>query len=372
MKRWLFGTTFFIIAFAALHFYVLKQSAVLPATEVVKLSSIEHHVVISGQIVPERIIQIKSMISGTVSQIYTKEGEPVKAGQTLVDILPTATPNALAEATANVQQTLAALYKAKRDYIRYHKLFEQRTVAASDLDTARETLDTAKSQYQLAVEKASILKTGATTIKDTLIKSTVTSPIDGMVLQRNIDLGDVVVPLTESQPGTPLFFIANLNHLVFRGMVSQQDMNFLRPGLDAAIELAAIQGRLFKGKLERISPKSIQGDSDANVSQSVFHLDATFKNGFIIEVGDFQLPINLANHVGYQATATFITDRVNQVPALSERAIIFDDNEKPYVWLNAKKPEKRYVTLGLSDGTFVEIKSGLSVGQMVLLDQVSD
>lgn len=362
-------TSCVLLVLGLLHFVATSNSNELETVEV-KIGSIEQTVIAVGQIIPEHVIQVKSTTSGTVANILAHEGDVVKAGDTLLTIKPNPTPEDLTETITLMEQNRAVLRNASQHLARQATLLHAGAIAVQDYDDSKKDFEVAKWQLKQAEEKYHLLSTGEANLKGNSIHGVVYSPADGYVIQKNVNIGDAIVPLTQSQSGTPLFYIADMQNLIFQGEISQLDIGKIQQNMPATIEIAALPNIKIQTQIAHIAFNAeAENFIDQNSSQYIFHRLSTYKYGFKIDTTHLSLPNNIKLRAGCQATATIVVGRVVNALLLPEKVINFSDDEKSYVWIIEKhKPIKHFIATGISDGMNAEILSGLTVGQKVLIN----
>lgn len=365
----LFCTSCVLLVLGLLHFIAISNSKE-PETVTVKIGSIEQTAIAVGQIIPEHVVQVKSTTSGTVANILVHEGDIVKTGDVLLTIKPNPTPEDLTQAITNMEQNRAVAQNAAKHLDRESTLFKYGAVSAQDYDDSKKDSAVAKWQLRQAEEKYHLLAKGEASINGNTIHGVVYSPANGYIIQKNVDIGDAIVPLTQSQAGTPLFYIADMQDLVFQGEISQLDIGKIEQNMPATIEIAALPDIKIPTQIAHIAFNAeAENFVDQNSSQYIFHRLSTYKYGFKINTASLSLPNNIKLRAGCQATATIIVGHANNVLVLPEKVINFSDDGKYYVWLLQKnKPIKVFITTGISDGMDVEILTGLNIGQKVLLN----
>jgi HlyD family secretion protein len=300
----------------------------------------------TGQIVPEEEISVKSQISGIVKKCFVKVGDSVRAGQPLVTIIPDPTPLELTEGERNVELAQVAHNKARADYERDQRVFEAGLSAREELDASKEAFEQTRIQLVLSRERLELLREGKITKPKGGVDSIIRAPASGTILERLVDPGDPVVPLTTFQAGTSMMTIANMELLIFKGTVDEIDVGKLVEGLPVRIEIGALPSANVTGSLRMIAPKAKEDEGS-----TLFDVEVE-----IAERGDAVL------RAGYSANANIIIQEKNEVLILPERLLIFED-DKTFVEIAAvdpeAEPERREVQIGLSDGINVEIVEGL-------------
>lgn len=330
----------------------------------IKKGTVKEKIIAVGSIVPQHTISVKSNISGIVGQLFHEEGEYVEQGALLMQVLPSPTPQSIAEAHANVKEQAAVVAQAESHRQRLEQLLKLSLETPDNYAVAVKDVAMNKARLEMAEQKLALLQNGETKIAGKNIKTMIQSPISGYILQRNVDLGDPVVPLTDSQAGTVLFVIANMEDLIFKGLVNEVDVAKISSGMIANIKVAAIPDANITGTLRKV-------DLQANNTNAATTTTTTspFNVGFNIELNHLTLPKDIKLRSGYSATAEITVKQVDNVLVIPERVLIFKE-DKVFVNLqpkkNEKKPEEKEVVLGLSDGIHAEVKSGLDEGANVL------
>jgi HlyD family secretion protein len=376
-KKWIISGVVVVIVVVGLGL-LMHKPAVPPQTVKIELGQIQQTVIITGQIVPQHAVQVKSQISGTVSKVLVEEGQLVKKGQQLVMIDPNPTPSDYAAQVSSVASAQAQYDQLKRLYQRNQTLLQQHAIAEEVFDESKSNYLVSQTNLELAKQQLALMIQGEAHIGGEVIQNRITSPIDGYVLQRNVDVGDSIVPVTPYQAGTPLFTLANMSDLYFKGDVNQVDVGQLHPGMSASIEVAALPDLTLTGKIERVALLSDQTASATAIasgsSTSLFPSQSDVQNGFEILISGFTVPADQLLRAGYQANATVITQQLNNVLLVPQQALHFESG-KPYVMLlnTPGKPAVRQdITLGANDVQNAQVLSGLKAGDVVIVGGESD
>ncbi|MFB0515251.1 MAG: efflux RND transporter periplasmic adaptor subunit, partial [Candidatus Neomarinimicrobiota bacterium] len=203
-----------------------------------------------------------------------------------------------------------------------------------------------------AEEQLDLLKQGKVIMDDEVIDSVVTSPIDGYILERRVNIGDPVDALGSRTGGTVLCILADMDTLVFRGTVDEIDVGHLKEGMEARIQVGALPECLLTGTLDEISLKAQQRN-----------------NATVFEVRlSFERPEDVVLRAGYSATANILVQNKDNVLLLPERVI---ERRKAEAFVRILKEsagsgETIQIETGLSNGLMTEIVSGLDEGDRVL------
>jgi HlyD family secretion protein len=346
---------FVLLVIAAIIFFKAKNSANTKDNDI-KLVKVQRGDIIEkalaiGRIEPEKEVAVKSKISGIVKRIYAEVGDEVKAGEPLLEINPDPTPLEFAEAKRNVEIASVNLDNARNEYERVKKLLKEDVVSQKEFDSAENSFKELELRLNLAQERLALIDKGKTKIADRQIDTIIKSPVDGMILERRIQEGDSVVPLTSYQAGTELIILADMNSLIFKGTVDEIDVGKLREGMTAELKIGAIPDQKIFGKLTKISPK-------ARMQENATLFDVEIE---IIQKGEKVI------RAGYSANADLVINKSANTLFLPERLVEFKEG-KAFIEVKNEKSEivKKEVKVGLSDGINIEILEGLKEGEEVV------
>ncbi len=304
-----------------------------------------------GRIEPKKEIAVKSKISGIVKTVFVEVGDEVKIGEPLLEIKPDPTPLEFAEAKRNVEMARVNLEQAENEYNRSKQLLNENLVSQQEFDSAENEYKQLQLRVKIALERLALIEEGKTKIADRQVDTVIKCPVEGTILERKINEGDPVVPLTSYQAGTELLLLADMNSLIFKGTVDEIDVGKLEEGMTAELKIGAIPDEKILGTLMRISPKAKQQE---NATLFDVEIEITQRGKKIIRAG-------------YSANAELVINKAENTLFIPERLVEFNE-EKTYVEVMGDNGEiiKREVELGLSDGINVEIKKGLAEGEEVV------
>lgn len=304
-----------------------------------------------GRVEPKKQIAVKSQISGLVRRAYVEVGEVVKAGDPLFEIMPDPTPLEFAEAKRNAELARVIMEKSQSDYERQKQLRDSKLISERDFEDSENDFRQAKLRLNVADERLALIEKGRTKIADRQIDTVIKAPVDGTVLERHVNEGDPVVPLTSYQEGTELLLMAEMGNLIFKGTVDEIDVGKLTEGMAAELQVGAIPDEKIMGRLSKISPKAKQKE---NATLFDVEIEITGKGEKIIRAG-------------YSANANLVIQKAENVLFIPERLVEFN-KDKTFVEIQTAPGviEKKEVKLGLSDGLNVEVKEGLAQGADVV------
>lgn len=280
-------------------------------TEAVDRGPIDVVVTATGAVNPVTTVTVGSYVSGPILAIYADFNSPVTTGQLVARIDPRPyevkvlqTEAQLANAKAKVDKSRADLALKQLGFERNQKLRARNLTAENDLDTARS--DYAQARAQLALDQSSVKQMEAELAEArlTLGYTNITSPVDGVVVSRSVDVGQTVAASFQTPE---LFKIAqDLTKMQVKANVSESDIGGVHEGQTATFSVDAYPGRTFEGKVVQVrnSPVTVQNVVTYDV---------------IIEVAN----PDLALKPGMTATVTISTDHRDDVVRVPLRALRF-------------------------------------------------
>jgi HlyD family secretion protein len=304
-----------------------------------------------GQIVPKQEIIVKSKISGIVKKVYVDVGDIVKPGDNLIDIKPDPTPMEYAEAKRNVELADVDLETSRNDYQRSKELYEKGIMSPQEYDTKLKDFRETQLKLKIAEEKLALIDKGRTKIAERDIDSMIKSQIYGTVLERKVNEGDPIVPLTSYQAGTELLSMADMDNLLFKGTVDEIDVGKIKEGMKVNIKIGAIPDKSVLATLLKISPKARKQEN-----ATLFDVE--------IKIDDIAA---VTIRAGYSANAEIIIRKKENVLIIPERLLEFKDGKASVeVHEGPEKITRKEVKTGLSDGIMIEIESGLKQGDKLV------
>lgn len=350
-------TIIILIGSPATYFYMTQANSkeVAPTRSVVQVEtgSIIEKALAVGTIEPEFQVDVKSKVSGVVKRIYAEPGTYVKQGDPLIEVQPDPTPLELAEAKRNLELTEITVNNLSTNLERQAQLKSRGMISNNEFEEAERAYNDALVRLQMNRERLELLESGKVTIGGIEIESMIKAPISGYVLEKMVNIGDPVVPLTSYQAGTVLMTMADMGTLVFKGNVDEIDVGKMREGMEVELKIGALPGTIVKGELTKISLKATRVDN-----ATVFPVEVS-----ITDAGGVTL------RAGYSANADVIVKRLEDILVIPERLITFRDG-KSFVEIltdeSTGSSTEREIQTGSGDAIIVEVKEGLQQGDKVL------
>lgn len=333
-----------------------KEKPVVYVTEQPFVTDIIKKTVATGSVVPREEIEIKPKVSGIVEQIYVEPGNSVKKGDVIakVRIIPDLVN--LNNAEARLERAQIAYDDAKLNYDRQEKLKSGGVISASDFQTAEINFRNARQELSAAEANLDLVREGATKRSGATTNTLITSTINGMVLDVPVKVGSSVIEANNFNPGTTIASIADVGDMIFEGKVDETEVGKIRPGMPLLLMVGAIENDTFDATLKYIAPKGV------------------LENGAVqFEIkADVDLKRDQFIRAGYSANADIVLQRADQVMAINESLLQFeDDSTFVEVEVEPQKYEKRMIRTGLSDGIKIEVISGLSKEDKIKVPQPS-
>ena len=328
-----------------------SRSAITYETEQLKYKTIEDKIVATGSVVPEDEVNIVPQISGIIQEIFVDEGDQVKAGDLLAKIKVIPNEQTLNSAEGRVKTTQIILQNSEKEYNRNKKLFEKGIISEQDFNSVelrynqdKQSLENAKSDLQI-IRLGSI---GGSALTNTNVRST----ISGTILQVPVKEGDQAIEANTFNPGTTIATVADLNKMIFEGRVDEGEVSKLKTGLPLKIEIGAIEDKVYDAKLTLIAPKGIE------VAGAI---------QFQIE-GEVYLDDEYIIRAGYSANATIVTQTKENVLAIDEYLLQFDNKTKEAfveIEIADQNFERRQIEVGISDGVYAEVLYGVTINDKI-------
>ena len=220
----------------------------------------------TGALSAVRTVQVGTQVSGQVSAILVDFNDKVRKGQLLATIDPTLQRQAVEDAQAGLERANAQLRLAQEEYDRNNTLFQQKIITAAEYGTVNANLAVAKSN----VKSASVALQRA---RQNLAYTNIHSPIDGVIVERNVDVGQTVAA---SLSAPQLFLIANdLSQMQILASVDESDIGSIEEGQDVRFTVQSYANRQFTGKVAQVRLQSTTTDNVVSYTAVVSVPNAT-------------------------------------------------------------------------------------------------
>ena len=345
-------------------------------------------VVATGKVTPITKVEVKSKASGIVKKLLVDAGDKVRKGQLLAQLDKEEIEAQVEQSRAGAQAAEASLTSAEADYERakvdaegpdvplLKRAYERAIGMAKEGVVSTSALEDAQKNYELALNKQNVSKAQATVLKAKIAQSQgqlaqdranlkqleeqlsytdIESPIDGVVLSRDVEMGDAVSSiLVLGSSATLVMTLGDTSSVYVKGKVDESDIGKVYLGQPARIKVESFKDKTFNGGVTKISPMGVEKDN----------------------VTTFEVRVSINNPGGelkaeMTANAEIILEEHKNVLQIPEGAIIYDKDKKASVEVpdaSAKDGKKKMaVNIGISNGAKTELLSGLKEGDQVVL-----
>jgi len=365
LPRWLLIAAALVIATTI---YMTSGRAAPPhyATVRVTRGAVAPSVSATGTINPVTTVQVGSYVSGPIQAIYADFNSPVKKGQLIATIDPRPFQMKVDQAKATLANAQAQLRKDQADaeykkitWQRQDQLYKAQVVSADASDSAR--VASRESDAQVALDQANIAQqqSALSEAQVNLDYTNIVSPVDGVVVSRNVDVGQTVAASFQTPT---LFLIAkDLTQMQVDTNVSESDIGGIKPGQPATFTVDAFVGRQFQGVVSQVrqAPITVQNVVTYDVVIGVPNSELLLKPGMTASVMLQTARRDDALRVPLQAL--HFTPGAGAAPASSQPAVWVDDDGAL---------RQVAVRTGISDAENVEITTGdLREGESVAVGQ---
>ena len=345
-------------------------------------------VVATGKVTPITKVEVKSKASGIVKKLLVEYGDKVKKGQLLAQLDKEEIQAQVDQSRAAMEASLANLTSSEADYERakvdaegpdvplLKRAYDRATGMAREGVVSTSALEDAQKNYELALNKQNVSKAQVTVLRariaqakaqlardranlkqleEQLSYTDIESPIDGIVLSRDVEIGDAVSSILVLGSGATLVMtLGDTSEVYVKGKVDESDIGKVYLGQPARIKVESFKDKTFNGKVTKISPMGVEKDN----------------------VTTFEVRVSINNPGGelkaeMTANAEIILEEHKNVLQIPEGSLIYDKEKKASVEIpdpSAKDGKKKLaVNIGISNGAKTEVLSGLKEGDQVVL-----
>ncbi|PYI79377.1 MAG: efflux RND transporter periplasmic adaptor subunit [Verrucomicrobia bacterium] len=341
-------------------------------TATVMRGPITQAVTATGTLNPVVSVQVGSQVSGNIQKLFVDFNSKVKAGDVVAQIDPALFKATVTQAEGDLASVQAALELAKLNATRTQALVAKQNSSQQDLDQAMANLHQAEANVKIkqgALDKA----------KADLDHCTITSPVDGEVISRSVDVGQTVAA---SLQAPVIFMIANdLTKMQIDSNVAEADVGVVAVGQAVDFTVDAFPARTFHGKVVQVrnAPITVQNVVTYDTVISVSNPDLKLKPGMTANVSvmiahrDDVLQIKNAalRYRPADAAATPQQVKVNSAPNVRPPAGRERRSERTVYVLSGDRPKPVQIKTGISDGAVTEVLEGLSEGDQVVTAELT-
>lgn len=391
-KRWIYGSIglVLVLLIAGGVIVAARGGTKIDPTKLQKVEKgdLAKSVVATGKVTPITKVEVKSKASGIVKKLLVDYGDKVKKGQLLAQLDKVEIQAQVEQSRAAVEAAEASLNSSEADYERakvdaegpdvplLKRAYERAIGMAKEGVVSTSALEDAQKNYELALNKQNVSKAQVTVLKAKIAQShgqlgkdranlkqleeqlsytDIESPIDGIVLSRDVEMGDAVSSiLVLGSSATLVMTLGDTSQVYVKGKVDESDIGRVYLGQPARIKVESFKDKTFNGVVTKISPMGVEKDN----------------------VTTFEVRVSINNPGGelraeMTANAEIILEEHKSVLQIPEGAIIYDKDKKASVEVpdsSAKEGKKKIaVNIGISNGAKTELLSGLKEGDQVVL-----
>ncbi len=336
-----------------------------------------------GAVDPVTKVDVKSTVSGKIVGLRVREGAVVKAGEMLAEVEPDVNQaQTLSDVKGSLSQARVSFKNSERDFTQQASLFKEGLIseqayraAKTTRDLAEENFKSAETRYQIVEDRGIPISGNATSQR-----ARVTSPMDGVVIKKGVELGDTITSGVSSfNAGTVVFTVADLKSLIIRVNLNEVDIAKVQVGLPVRVTLDAYPQKTFTGKVRFVAPaaKLAEKIKVFEVEVALDELTEAFRTGMSANVeilGErrakaLSLPLEALHRKDGQTLAYRLKKDLK--PEDFKRAKTGLEGRGKFTWLSEHWKEffePVVVQAGLATLERVEVISGLSVGDQVCLE----
>lgn len=377
-KKVIIGIVAVVLVAGGVWFFTGKSAkgGIRLETAKVGRSSISNTVTATGTVEPVTEVEVGTQVSGIIDKLYADYNDVVKAGQLIAEMDKVNLKAELASAQAQLASSKSEYEYQQKNYARSKVLFDKKLISDSDYETATYNYEKSKAAYEQ--NQASMVK-----VNRNLEYATITSPIDGVVINRAVEEGQTVAAGFE----TPTLFTiaADLTKMQVIADVDEADIGNVEDGQRVSFTVDAYPNDVFEGTVKQIR----LGDSSSSSSSSSTSTSTVVTYEVVITADnpDLKLKPRLTANV---TIYTLERDNVLTVPTKSLRFVPEEEllmgtgltaensaQEAPagkrLIWVKqGQQLHPKVITVGSTSGNMIEVTDGLTEGEEIAVDMASN
>lgn len=326
-------------------------------TAEVTTRDIVNKAVATGTVKPRELIEIKPNISGVISQIHVKEGDVVKSGDLIATLKVIPNVSSLNSAQQQINSAKITLGNEEIQYNRTKSLYDQGVLPKQDYDNALSSYQMAKQNLKEAESNYKLAMTGVAPGLESYATTQIRATVPGMLLTIPVEIGNMVQEINNFSTGTTVATMADVTQMIFEGKADEADVGKLREGMPITVSIGALPDEKFEGTLNFISPS---GEDNNGIVQFEIKADVKLKDDIFLRAN-------------YSANAEVILSEAKNAVSIETAHIRYDDKNEAFVEIlkpgteKYEEPvyQKKIIKLGISDGVYTQVLSGLKAGDKV-------
>jgi len=310
----------------------------------------------TGSVEARNQVEVKPLATGVISQLMVQPGKHVNQGDIIATIKIIPDMAQLNQAKSQVESANIALAEEQREFDRIKSLYDKGVVSREEFEMKEAKLSSAKESLMAAQTQVEVITKGQSSRSGDVNITSLRSTISGLVLNVPVKVGASVSGTSAFTEGTTVAKIADMGDIIFRGYIDETEVAKLQQGMEIELTLGSMQDVKIPATLDYIAP-----EGELQNGAKMFELKASA-----------HIPSDINIRSGYSANATIVIAKAENVITCDESAIEFADG-KTYVYVLTSDPkdeenqqfERREVSVGISDGLYVELKNGVKEGEML-------
>lgn len=375
-KVWIPAAIIAVIIIALLAFWIsTRKSSVTYMTEKVRVGNIKHSVEATGEIEAVNLVTVGAQVSGQIKKLHVVLGQEVKQGQMIAEIDSTTQENALRTDKLRLETYKAQLAARKTTLEVAKRAYDRELKLIKTDSTSKESLDNARDAY--AIAKANVDETNSL-IKQTLLAintdetnlgyTKIRAPLDGTVVSVPVEEGQTV---NANQTTPTIIKIANLNDMEINIQISEGDITKVKQGMPVEYTILSEPNTVFHATLDSLDP-GLTTLSDGSYDKSSSSSSGTSSSAVYYYAKSFVNNPDGKLRIGMMTQCTILVadaENVLLVPSIA----ITTSGDKHYIRVlkDKEQVERREIKVGITDGVYTEVLSGVSEGEEVISSEVN-
>lgn len=377
-KVWIPTTIILLLIIALLAYWITqKKNSVTYMTEKARIGNIRHAVEATGEISAVNLVTVGAQVGGQIKKLHVVLGQEVKQGQMIAEIDSTTQENLLRTDKLRLESYKSqlaarktALEVAKRAYERERKLIQTDATSKENLDNARDAYAIAKANVDETTSLIKQTQLAINTDETNLGYTKIRAPLDGTVVSVPVEEGQTV---NANQTTPTIIKIANLNDMEIDIQISEGDITKVKQGMPVDYTILSEPNTVFHATLDSIDPglttlsdgsydKSSSSSSSSSSTSAVYYYGKSFVNN-----PDGKL------RIGMMTQCTILVANAENVLLVPSIAINSSGGKHTIrILKNNDQVEKREIKIGITDGVYTEVLSGVSEGEEVISSEVNE
>ncbi len=303
---------------------------------------------IAGKLLPAQEVEIKSSVSGIIEELFVNIGDSAVIGTPIAKIKPAPEPEELENARKHLKTATIQYTMEKSIYDRKVRVEAKGGMAESEMEQAKYRVEIKELEMLAAQKKLRLLLKGYLD-KEQKENNIITSTTKGIITELPVKTGQTIIKRNTNNDGTTIALVANMEKLLFKGQISEYEVNKIKPGMPLTLVIGAYNNLNCNGRITLVAPQANRGQQTAQ-----FNFEASVNFPFD----------SLEVKTGLTVVAEFITQKTDSVLCIEEKYLNYSGDSIFVVTVDASNEQvKKIITPGLSDGTKTEVLDGLTLDE---------